>query len=1659
MLIVTTAKRMRKLSIQFLVSFVIATCFGVGQVNAQVGSWTPLHNVAPDPNNGVMILLTDGSVICHTTSGGNMGDGTIWDRLTPDSTGNYVNGTWSTIAAMTQERYSFSSAMLKDGRVYAAGGEYGTDGTQNGWHGEIYNPTTNTWTEVTGSNSTNVMSDGNCKILDNGNVLQALVDVPMPVHTVVCNPTTNAYTAGPSTLHGQNESMWLKLPDNSILFVDEDAQTSERYIPALNQWIADGNVPVALYDPYGYECGPGWMLPNGKAFFIGGTGHTAFYTPSGTNAPGTWTAGPDVPGGYAMPDAPGAMMINGKILFACSPAPTQSNEFASPTKFYEFDYTTNAYTAVSAPSTASTSAISQQYNLLILPNGQVICGMDQDNSSAQYYVYTSVGGPLAAGKPVITGVFPLTCTTYMITGHGFNGISEGSAFGDENENDTNYPLFRFKSGNRIYYARSYNWNSTGVQRGNKADTAYITVPPAMSSGNYYLFAVANGIASDSVLFNSSIASLSSALTPPSICSGANFTYTPTSTTPGATFTWTRPAVTGISNAAITTAQSSNPNETLTNTTSAPVTVTYVYSVSGGGCSNIQNVQVVVNPKPAAAFTAAPTTGCSVPDSVVFTNTTVAGSTYTWSFGDNGTSTATNPVHAYLTAGTYSVKLVAASACGIDSITHANMIAITPPAAPVATSPVNVSCGGTATLTATGTDTLKWFNQPTGGTALGSGTSYTTPVLGANATYYVESYVAAAPSYCPPLTNTFGTGGNYTNNNFRADVFNVNQPCTLVSVLVVSGAAGNRTIQLQDSLGNVLQSAVVNIPSGTSTVTLNFPLTVGTGYQLGCGDGVTTTNLYRNITGAAFPYNDPSGFISITGNNVPDAVHFYFFYDWKLQGIPCISARTPVAVNITNGLTLTPNITEVACNGQTNGSATITPNGGTPNYTYSWSNGQTTATLSGVGQGSYSVTVHDASGCSGTATEAITQPNALNVSVTPTSASCGSSTGGAAASVNGGTTAYSYSWSNNATTATATGLAPNTYTLTVTDAHSCSVTARTVVGNVGSLTLAPTSTNVACNGASTGDAGVTVTGGVGALTYSWTGGASSASLTNVPAGTYDVTVSDVGGCSGTASVSISQPTALNVSVSEVNSGCGSPNGSATAAPNGGTAGYTYSWSNTATTATISGLGAATYTLTVTDTHLCSVTASTIISNSGLLNVSATAGAANCSGGASGSATATINGGTSPFTYSWSNGVTTASITGVVANTYRVTASDNTGCSGTASVVVTTGTALSITTAPTNVNCFNAGNGIATVNVTSGTSPYQYEWNNGSTTATITSLTSGTYYVTVIDANNCQTADSAIIRQPAAITIFVSASQPTCAGLSNGSANVHATGGTPGYNYLWSNGSSSISIGSLPPGSYSITLTDNNLCTASAAFNMSDPVPVTATLATTNDSCNGSSDGVIVINPAGGTAPYTYLWGNGSTAATLTGLSAGTYTVTINDNVNCTGLSSSTITQPNPITASTSSTGASTGQSNGSATVSNVSGGTAPYTVTWSNSQTGATITGLAMGTYTATITDINGCQVTTSVVVGPVGIENISSELTFNIYPNPAKNEVTIAAGNLDMETTLVLEDVLGQTLITKNIGTSTIPTTLSIANYTSGVYFVELIQEGKKAVKKLVINK
>ena len=349
-----------------LIAFFFLFINSIKTANAQ-GIWTPLANLAPDSCGGVMILLSDGSVIAKGYTGGNDSIGAIWSKLTPDIHGSYVNGTWSSIAPMHDTRLYFSSQVLKDGRVYVAGGEYGTGGSK----AEVYNPLTDVWTMA--PNQGAGYSDANSEILPDGRVLQAIVGAGSHT-TTIYNPVTNSWMPSPTALGSHNESAWVKLADQSILFVNVGSTNSERYIPSLNQWIVDAQVPVNLYDPFGSECGAGLLLPDGRAFFLGGTNQTAYYTPSGTTAMGTWTAGPNIPNNRGVPDAAAAMMVNGKILCAVSHAPYSSSHiFDPPTWYYEFDYLTNSFNPVLAPNGSDTTSLPCYYsNMLQLPDGNIL---------------------------------------------------------------------------------------------------------------------------------------------------------------------------------------------------------------------------------------------------------------------------------------------------------------------------------------------------------------------------------------------------------------------------------------------------------------------------------------------------------------------------------------------------------------------------------------------------------------------------------------------------------------------------------------------------------------------------------------------------------------------------------------------------------------------------------------------------------------------------------------------------------------------------------------------------------------------------------------------------------------------------------------------------------------------------------------------------------------------------------------------------------------------------------------------------------------------------------------------------------------------------------------------------------------------------------------
>jgi hypothetical protein len=436
----------RRLLRLFLVLFAAVSAMLPQQYAAAAGTWASLNNAAPG-GIGTMLLLSDGSVMAH------MG-GAKWARLVPDSTGSYVNGTWSLLAPMNDSRLYFASQVLKDGRVFVAGGEYGNGGNS----AEVYDPKTNTWTRLPleGQNFIDMAS----ATLPNGNVLCSGTYSATASGTPILHIDTNTWQTGPLSNYGMGEVTWLKLPDASIM--SAQGSNSERYIPALNQWVQDAVSPIPLMS--GGETGPAFLLPNGNAFWMG-YGQGVTYAPSGNNNPGAWTAGPVYPNSLNCGDASGAMMTNGIVLFTANP-----DYLAGATTYLEYDYSTNAVTIIpAAPNDYGGPAFNS--NMLCLPDGKIL----YSSSTSTAAVYTPGSAALAAGKPTITTIAFNGDGTYTLTGKLLNGITEGASYGDDRQSVSNYPIVRLiSSGGTVYYARTSSWSSTGVQTGNTSQTTKFT---------------------------------------------------------------------------------------------------------------------------------------------------------------------------------------------------------------------------------------------------------------------------------------------------------------------------------------------------------------------------------------------------------------------------------------------------------------------------------------------------------------------------------------------------------------------------------------------------------------------------------------------------------------------------------------------------------------------------------------------------------------------------------------------------------------------------------------------------------------------------------------------------------------------------------------------------------------------------------------------------------------------------------------------------------------------------------------------------------------------------------------------------------------------------------------------------------------------------------
>jgi hypothetical protein len=667
---------------------------------------------------------------------------------------------------------------------------------------------------------------------------------------------------------------------------------------------------------------------------------------------------------------------------------------------------------------------------------------------------------------------------------------------------------------------------------------------------------------------------------------------------------------------------------------------------------------------------------------------------------------------------------------------------------------------------------------------------------------------------------------------------------------------------------------------------------------------------------------------------------------------------PLTASITNSI-------NELCFGGANGSATVTATGGVTPYSYNWSNGGTTATITNLSAGTYTVTVTDTQPTTATASVTITQPtNLVFTAPTITNVTCnGGNNGSITAHASGGTVPYGYNWSNGGSGATISNLTAANYIVTVTDDNGCTkMTTYTVTQPTAMAINLISLINESCAGQQDGGIIITTSGGVPPLFSEWSNGSVGNSISDLAPGSYSVTVTDNNNCTKTTSYTINAGGTVAVDlINIINVNCpGGNNGSVTVLASGGMAPYTYAWSNGASGATASNLAAGNYLVTTTDSKGCQTVKFYTVTQPAAFNLSIAQAQSNlCFGDANVDLTATVSGGTAPYTSLWSNTVVGLSNPNLGAGTYTITVTDDHGCTATASSVVTQPTLLGLTVTTTDETGVGTNNGTATASPSGGTGTYTYLWSNGGTTNIITSLAPGTYSVTVTDANGCTAQGSGQVDAfGCSIDVMLGVDFTICAE-DTFLLMPFVTGESGSINYLWSTGDTTSTIQVSSGGEYCVTVQDQAGCQDADCIVVTEIIFPAFNCIVANESAPGQNDGAITCD----TIPnvISYLWSNGATTPSITGLTPGQYCLTVTD-IN--GCSASDCFNVQPGNCNLSITSIITdvvcaGDTTGSIAVS-VENATPPVTYAWSNGKTTSTIDHLSADAYSVTINDAAGC---------------------------------------------------------------------------------------------------
>jgi hypothetical protein len=882
-----------------------------------------------------------------------------------------------------------------------------------------------------------------------------------------------------------------------------------------------------------------------------------------------------------------------------------------------------------------------------------------------------------------------------------------------------------------------------------------------------------------------------------------------------------------------------------------------------------------------------------------------------------------------------------------------------------------------------------------------------------------------------------TATNLSVGSYSVTVTDENNCTSVGNVVVEAGANMVLTFEVQNELclDENNGSATVNIANGTPPYTYQWDdaltQTTPTASNLepgqynitisdsaGCeetaaveiGEGESVKPNLSVTPPSCFNGNDGTAFVDEIIGGTPD-----FTYQWNDANTQTTSIATGlspgnyiVTVTDANGCSAVENIlveninpvvvalsgTNESCPDAADGTATVSlVNNATAPFTYLWSfQNQTTFSVENLPPDLYSTTVTDANGCTGVSSIQIMEGTGLDLNIFGTNEGCENAADGTATlvSISNGTPPFSYQWddANSQTTEMATGLSAGTFQVIVTDAAGCTGSAGVILSAGTSLNLDISKTDILCGGDANGTATVISNNGTTPFTFLWndTNTQTTATATSLGMGEYQVTVTDASGCSAIATTTITAPMDLDFSIQNMPVLCS--NGETGTAEiiisNGNTNDYNFQWNdaNNSTTATINGLSAGFYDVTITNADGCMDIGQVEIVGPAPFDITIMTASTSCSDSSNGSAIVTVEGGMPPYTYLWNDNNATASsfLTNASGGTYEVTITDNVGCTIVESVAIFAPSPLNLEFNSNPESCLGSLDGKASVNVSGGTSGYSYQWDdaNNSTTLNVFGLENGTYSLTATDANSCTITGSVAVEINSTLAIEVNSTDLTCADANDGSAAVTITGGQPDFSIQWNDDGNSTTgtVSNLDVGFYNVTVTDAAGCTGTGTTDIFEPAPVEVSITKEDVICSNNTDGSATANVTGGTGIYFYQWNdaNNQTLQTADNLPVGTYQVDVMDTNACLGTATVEIEFTSNLTAiATTENVTCNGDANGSVTA-NPEGGIAPYTVVWMAIGSGITINNLPTGTYSATVTDAVGCTAeVTATVTQPVEV--------------------------------------------------------------------------------------